>query len=107
MYGIYMAKGDRNDEKYKEFMRRFSEEENAATIYANFFPDQKKEILDTLQNIAVVTEPLSVSFLKGQAVDENTLDELVSKTLEVSMAFSDLTRKIADEVEKQIQKLEQ
>lgn len=107
IFGIYLAKGDRNSEKYKEFVRRFSEEEKNATIYANFFPDQKKEILDTLQNIAVVTEPLSVSFLKGQAVDENTLDELVSKTLEVSMAFSDLTRKIADEVEKQIQKLEQ
>lgn len=106
IYGIYLAKGDRNDEKYKEFVRRFSEEEKNATIYANFFPDQKKEILDTLQNIAVVTEPLSVLFLKGQALDENTLEELGFKTLEVSLAFSDLTRKIADEVEKQIQKLE-
>ena len=106
-YGIYLAKGDRNSDKYKEFVRRFSEEEKNATIYANFFPDQKKEILDTLHNIADVTEPLSVPFLKGQALDEKTLDELFFNTLEVSIAFSNLTRKIADEVEKQIQKLEQ
>ena len=106
MYGIYMAKGDRNDEKYKEFMRRFSEEENAATIYANFFPNQKKEILDTLKNINVATEPLFVLFSKEQTLDENTFDEIGFKTFEVSSDFYDLTRKIADEVEKQIQKLE-
>ena len=106
MYGIYIAKGDRNDEKYKEFMRRFSEEENAATIYANFFPNQKKEILDTLKNINVATEPLFVLFSKGQTLDENTFDEIGFKTFEVSSDFYDLTRKIADEVEKQIQKLE-
>ena len=107
MYGIYMAKGDRNDEEYKEFMRKFSQEENAATIYANFFPNQKKEILDTLKNINVATEPLFVLFSKEQTLDENTFDEIGFKTFEVSSDFYDLTRKIADEVETQIQKLEQ
>lgn len=107
IYGLYMVQGDSNDEKYKEFMKSFNEAENNAAIYANFFPNQKKEILDTLQNIHVVTEPLLIAFLKGQTLAGNTLDELGFKTLEVSSRFYDLTRKIADEVENQIQKLEE
>lgn len=107
IYGAYMARGNRTSPIYKEFIEKFQQEVNNATVYANYFPNLKNEILDNLNRITDALAPLSLLVAEERSLEEDTFDNIGKKTLDVSLEFSDIARKIANKVEKQIQTLEE
>lgn len=99
-------RGNKKNEHEIGLLDRFERETNDIIIYANYFPDLKKEILGLINSINSTIFPIIISQSREKELEGSDLEDIRIRTLALSRSFSKVLVKISNEVEKQIQKLE-